>query len=381
MELTFKKEEIINQMKIVNMAVSNSPLPILSNLLISTTNDPLAGLLGSNTDGKIYIAATDLEIGIRVSVNGQVTDGGSITIPAKKFTAMVKEMQDSEIYLVTTPDDKINITCGSAKFKIAGLPADEFPPLIDDKDIHKKRYFVSMDAKALLTMIQQTSYAASREEIRHFLNGVHISFKPENTVNMAATDGKRLAVTTGITNDTIEKEKQGIIPIKAIERLKDMLISTAIVKICLDDNRIIFDMGDITLVSRLIEGEFPDYEKVIPVENGIRLTMDTQRLLSIVKRVGTMANPKTPGLTIETIGELLKVKASTPEYGEGYEETQIKKEGEDISIGLNANFLMDILKATDKDEVIFSMSDPLKPVLMKPVDNDGYVCVIMPIRL
>lgn len=381
MELTFKKEEIINQMKIVNMAVSNSPLPILSNLLISTTNDPLAGLLGSNTDGKIYIAATDLEIGIRVSVNGQVTDGGSITIPAKKFTAMVKEMQDSEIYLVTTPDDKINITCGSAKFKIAGLPADEFPPLIDDKDIHKKRYFVSMDAKALLTMIQQTSYAASREEIRHFLNGVHISFKPENTVNMAATDGKRLAVTTGITNDTIEKEKQGIIPIKAIERLKDMLISTAIVKICLDDNRIIFDMGDITLVSRLIEGEFPDYEKVIPVENGIRLTMDTQRLLSIVKRVGTMANPKTPGLTIETIGELLKVKASTPEYGEGYEETQIKKEGEDISIGLNANFLMDILKATDKDKVVFSMSDPLKPVLMKPVGNDGYVCVIMPMRL
>ena len=140
-------------------------------------------------------------------------------------------------------------------------------------------------------------------------------------------------------------------------------------------------MGDITLVSRLIEGEYPDYEKVIPVENGIRLTMDTQRLLSIVKRVGTMANPKTPGLTMETTGDVLKVKASTPEYGEGYEETQIKKEGNDISIGLNAQYLMDILKATDKDEVVFSMSDPLKPILMKPVGNDGYICVIMPMRL
>jgi len=379
MELTFRKEDMMAQIKIVNMAVSNSPLPILSNLLISTTNDPLAGLLGSTADGKIYLAATDLEIGIRVSVDGQVADGGSITIPAKKFAAMVKEMPDSEIHLVTLPEDKISITCGSAKFRIAGLPADEFPPLIDEKDNDKKRNFVSMDANALLMMIQQTSFAASREETRHFLNGVHISLK-EKQVKMAATDGKRLAVATAML-ETPSEEKQGIIPTKAVERLKDMLISTVIVKICLDNNRIIFDMGDITLVSRLIEGEYPDYEKVIPSENGIRLTMETQRLLSIVKRIGTMANPKTPGLMMEITGNVLKVKASTPEYGEGYEETSVKKEGNDINIGLNAQYLMDILKATDKDEVVFSMSDPLKPVLMKPVGNDGYVCVIMPMRL
>jgi DNA polymerase-3 subunit beta len=338
MELTFRKEDIVNQMKIVNMAVSNSPIPILSNLLISTTNDPLAGLLGSTADGKIYLAATDLEIGIRVSVDGQVTDGGSITIPAKKFAAMVKEMSDPEIHLVTTPDAKVSITCGSARFKIAGLPADEFPPLIDEKENDKKRNFVSMDANALLMMIQQTSFAASREETRHFLNGVHISLK-EKQVKMAATDGKRLAVATANLNDATTEKKQGIIPIKAVERLKEMLISTAVVKICLDSNRVIFDMGDITMVSRIIDGEYPDYERIIPVENGIRLTMDTQRLLSIVKRIGTMANPKTPGLTMETTGDVLKVKASTPEYGEGYEETQIKKEGDDISIGLSMHII------------------------------------------
>jgi len=380
MELTFRKEDMMAQMKIVNMAVSNSPLPILSNLLISTTHDPLAGLLGSTANGKIYLAATDLEIGIRVSVNGQVTDGGSITIPAKKFAAMVKEMPDSEIHLVTMPEDKISITCGSARFRIARLPADEFPPLIDEKDNDKKRNFISMDANALLMMIQQMSYAASKEETRYFLNGVHISLKPDKQVKMAAADGKRLAVATASLETTTE-EKQGVIPTKAVERLKDMLISTVIVKICLDNSRIIFDMGDITLVSRLIEGEYPDYEKVIPSENGIRLTMETQKLLSIVKRVGTMANPKTPGLMIETVGDVLKVKASTPEYGEGYEETQTKKEGDDISIGLNANFLMDVLKTTEKEEVILSISDSLKPVLMKSVGNDGYVCVIMPMRL
>ena len=380
MELTFRKEDIANQMKIVNMAIGGGPLPILSNLLISTTNDPLAGLLGSTADGKIYLAATDLEIGIRVSVDGQIADGGSITIPAKKFAAMVKEMSESNIHFITMPEDKVSIACGSARFRIAGLPADEFPPLIDEKDNDKKGSFVSMDASALLMMIHQTSYAASREETRHFLNGVHISLK-EKQVKMAATDGKRLAVTTASLNDTVAEEKQGIIPIKAVERLKDMLISSAVVKICLDDNRIIFDTGDTTLVSRLIEGEYPDYERVVPVENGIRLTMATQQLLSIIKRIGTMANPKTPGLTIEVTGDVLKVKASTPEYGEGYEETSVKKEGDDISIGLNAKYLMDILNATDKDEVVFSMSDPLKPILMKPVGNDGFVCVIMPMRL
>jgi len=296
------------------MAVNNTPIPILSNLLISTTSDPLSGLLGSAADGKIYLAATDLEIGIRVSVNGRVTDGGSITIPAKKFAAMVKEMPDSEIHFVTMPEDKVSVTCGSAKFRIAGLPADEFPPLIDEEN-DKKRNFVSMDANALLTMIQQTSFAASREETRHFLNGVHISLK-EKQVKMAATDGKRLAVATVNLDDAITEEKQGIIPIKAVERLKDMLLSSAVVRICLDNSRAIFDVGDATLVSRLIEGDYPDYERVIPVDNGIRLTMETEKLLSIVKRVGTMANPKTPGLMMETTGDVLKVKASTPEYGE-----------------------------------------------------------------
>jgi len=394
MELTFRKEDMMAQMKIVNMAVGNSPIPVLSNLLISTTYDPLAGLLGTGTDGKIYMAATDLEIGIRVSVNGQVADGGSITIPAKKFAAMVREIPDSaEIHLVTNADGKVNITSGSAKFRIAGLPADEFPPLIPDTETEKQKeltgsgensqklHFMSMDADKLLGMIRMTSFAVSREETRYFLNGVHVRFKPEKIVKMAATDGKRLAVVTESVHDAVEKERQGIIPIKTVERLRDMLISSSIVRICLDDNRIIFDVGDTTLVSRLIEGEYPDYEKVIPSENGIRLTMGTEKLLSIVKRVGTMANPKTPGLTMEATGDVLKVKASTPEYGEGYEETQIKKEGDDIAIGLNANFLMDILKASDREEVTLSMSNPLKPVLMKPVGNDGYVCVIMPMRL
>ena len=393
MELTFRKEDMMSQMKIVNMAVSNSPIPILSNLLISTTHDPLAGLLGSTADGKIYLAATDLEIGIRVSVNGQVTEGGSITIPAKKFAAIVKEITDSEIHIVTTSENKVNITCGPARFRLAGIPADDFPPLIpeadsgsqpnliDGKDNDKKRSFVSMDANTLLMMIQRTSFAASKEETRYFLNGVHISLKPNKQVKMAATDGKRLAVATASIEDAPLEEKQGIVPTKAVEHLKDMLISTAVVQICLDNSRIIFDMGDITLVSRLIEGEYPDYERVIPVDNGIKLTMDTERLLSVLRRIGTMVNHNLPGAKMEAIGDTLKVSSSTPEYGEANEEMLIKKEGEDIAVGLNVRYLMDVLKATDDESVIMEMSDPLKPIILRPAINNGHLSVIMPMHI
>jgi DNA polymerase-3 subunit beta len=160
-----------------------------------------------------------------------------------------------------------------------------------------------------------------------------------------------------------------------------MLISTAVVQICLDNSRIIFDMGDITLVSRLIEGEYPDYERVIPVDNGIKLTMDTERLLSVLRRIGTMVNHNLPGAKMEAIGDTLKVSSSTPEYGEANEEMLIKKEGEDIAVGLNVRYLMDVLKATDDESVIMEMSDPLKPIILRPAINNGHLSVIMPMHI
>jgi len=389
MKLMFRKEDILDTIRIVNMVADTGHAlpPILSHLLISTTDDPLSMLFGSAKDKGIYISATDMEIGIRASAEGQVISAGAVTIPAKKFVSLIKEMPESEIYLTTTADDDVNITCGHAKFRLSGLPADEFPPLIDRND--RKREFVPMSANALLTMIGQTSYAVLRDETRTFLNGVHMSLK-DKVIKMAATDGKRLAIAIAELETTTEP-KQGIIPIKAMDRLRDMLMSFANVRICLDTDRAIFDAGDISLVSRLIDGEYPDYERVIPSDNHIRLTMETEKLLSIVRRIGTMANPKMPGLMMEINGDMLKVSAKTAEYGEGYEETEIKKEGDDITIGLNAIYLSDALKAIHKDdihkddihkdEVMISMSDPLKPVLMKPVGNDGYICVIMPMRL
>jgi DNA polymerase-3 subunit beta len=245
-----------------------------------------------------------------------------------------------------------------------------------------------MDSEVLASMVQRTSFAVSRDEMRYFLNGVYLSLRNDDEedasgclVTMAATDGARLAVASSKAEGRSEEDGGVIIPIKAAAQLRSMLPRSDVVRIGIHDSRIAFDMGDIILVSRLIEGEYPDYERVIPERNSIKLTVDTQRLLSAAKRVATMADPKMPGVKMEAIGDILKMSSSTPEFGEAYEEMPIKKEGDDIGIGLNARYLMDALKAIQSEKVILGIDMPLKPVLVKPAVDNDCLHVLMPMRL
>ena len=402
MELIFGKEDVAEAMKAVSKAVGKSPIPILTNVLISAAYDPLPDLLKATqeTDNGIYLAATDLEIGIRASVPGQVIEGGAIALPAREFASIVRETSHKDMRLVTKPDGKARIECGSAQFRIAGLPADEFPSLIPASDSETQPELmgnakdkveppsISIDSGRLASMIGMTSFAASRDEMRHFLNGIHLSLRNDNEgsesgclVTMAATDGTRLAVATARAEGKAEEDRGVIIPIKAAAQLRNMLPGSDAVKISIHDSRIAFEAGDTILVSRLIEGEYPDYAKVIPEESGIKLTIDTQRLLSVCKRVATMANPKLPGVKIEATGEILKMSSSTPEYGEAYEEMQIRKEGDDVEVALNVRYLMDALRVIQTEEMIVGIEAPLKPMLIKPVCDNGYLYVLMPMKV
>jgi DNA polymerase-3 subunit beta len=236
-------------------------------------------------------------------------------------------------------------------------------------------------------MIQMTSFAVSRDEMRHFLNGINLSMEngDENgsrcLVNMAATDGTRLAVASCVVEDKAVKDKGAIIPIKAAAQLRSILSRSDQVRICLHDSLITFEIGNIILVSRLIEGEYPDYAKVVPAGKGIKLTMNTQRLFAASRRVVTMANPKLPGVKMEAMGDVLKMSSSTPEYGEAYEEMEIKKEGDDVEVALNVRYLMDALRVIQTEETTMEIEAPLKPVLIKPADGNGYLYVLMPMRL
>jgi DNA polymerase-3 subunit beta len=377
MELVFEREKLWEAMQIVgNVAASRNTLPILANVLIRAVDD------------QIQLAATDLEVGVRSVVHGQIVEPGSITIPAKKLADIVRELpsatdsgESAKVKLTTLANDRVEIDCENARFRIVGLTDEEFPPLPELGDD-----FFTLNSDVLRSMMQKTIFAVSTEETRHFLNGIYFCVTSDS-VKMVATDGKRLAVAIQERTEPVEQEIGVIIPTKAVSNILRTFADDEDVKIALLENQIAFATQDMTLISRLIEGEYPDYEAVMApaVSNEIKLVVDTEHLLSVVRRVSLLANPKTPSIRMESKDSELTVSASTPELGEAQEQMQAKIEGGSVEIAFNARFVMDVLRNIEAGEVLLKFRDSLSPVLVTPSEEDDhdhdYMCVVMPMRL
>ncbi|MGB9596597.1 MAG: DNA polymerase III subunit beta [Candidatus Poribacteria bacterium] len=373
MELIFDKEELWKGMQMAgNVAASRNTLPILSNVLLKTLGD------------RIHLAATDLEIGLKCLINGEIKEPGSITVPAKKISDIVRELpsvtdsnEPTKVRISTLSNDRVEIECERAKFRIVGLPDDEFPPLPEIGDD-----FLTISSWTLSQMIQKTIFAASTEETRHFLNGIYLHVNGD-IMKMVATDGKRLAVARHQLDEPLKQKIGIIIPIKTVNNITRIFTEDEVVKITLLENQVLFSTPNITLISRLIEGEYPDYEAVInPVlKNDIVLTARTEHLLSVIRRVSLLANPKTPSIRIESSNGELNVSASTPDLGEAQEQMQVKTEGGKIEIAFNAKYVMDVLRNVETEESVLKFRDSLSPVMIAPAESDDYLCVIMPMRL
>ncbi len=375
MELVFEREKLWEAMQIVgNVAASRNTLPILANVLIRAVDD------------QIQLAATDLEVGVKSIVQGQISEPGSITIPAKKLADIVRELPSStnsgesaKVRLTTQANDRVEINCENAKFRIVGLTDEEFPPLPELGDD-----FFTLSSDILRGMIQRTIFAISTEETRHFLNGIYFCVNSES-VKMVATDGKRLAVTIYQPTEPAEKEISVIIPTKAVNNILKTFTDDEGVKIALLENQIAFASQNMTLISRLIEGEYPDYKAVMSpaMNNKVKMVASTDNLLSVIRRVSLLANPKTPSIKMEFKEAELTVSASTPELGEAQEQMEVEVEGGSVEIAFNARYVMDVLRNIESDKVLFKFRDSLSPVLVMPSEEGGqdYMCVIMPMRL
>jgi DNA polymerase-3 subunit beta len=373
MEIIFNKEELWKTMQMVsNVAASRNTLPILSNVLVRTVGE------------KIQLAATDLEVGMRCVVDGEITTPGSITIPAKKLSDIVRELpsasdsgEPAKVKMTTLTNDRIEIDCENAKFRIVGLPDEEFPPLPEINDT-----FLAIGSDILCQMIQKTVFAASTEETRHFLNGIYLHVN-ESVMKMVATDGKRLAIASHQLMESVKQKIGIIIPIKTVNNILRTFTGNEEVKIALLENQVLFSTDNVALISRLIEGDYPDYEAVInPVlKNEITLTANTEHLLAVVRRVSLLSNPKTPSIRLESNNGMINISASTPELGEAQEQMQAKTEGGKIEIAFNAKFVMDVLRNVGTEDALLRFRDSLSPVLITPAEGNDYMCIIMPMRL
>lgn len=364
MKFNTTKDVLIKGIQEVQSAISSkSSLPILSNILVEATED------------NIVLTTTDLDIGItsKILVKPQIT--GAITIPAKKFSDIIKELPDNETISVSVKKNNlVNIECGKSIFKIMGLPKEEFPQLPEFKD----KDSLVLQQKKLKSMMRLTAFAISHDESRYVLNGVLFVIKP-TYIRLVATDGRRLAMVEDKIQLPKTLERKFIVPTKAVNELDKSLNEEGDVKIFFSENQIFFDMGKTRLVSRLIEGEFPNYEQVIPKEAKDKIITSKSMFLSAIKRAALFTNQDSAAVKMELTKDKVIISKSTPYLGEARVEIDVEYKGKDIAVGFNPNYLIDLLKNIDSEKIAFEVTDPDKPGVIRM--GAEYVYVVLPMQI
>jgi DNA polymerase III subunit beta len=368
MKLTISKEQLINGLQAVQNVVSTrTTLPILSNVLLRANENHLE------------LTATDLDVTIACTVEATVHKPGAVTLPVKRFSGIVRELASPAIELEVDEKNVCVISAGPSYFKINGLPAEEFPPL--PAFAEKKK--ISLPQDKLKSMLRKTSFASSTDETRFVLNGIFISLK-EHKITMVATDGRRLALVDEEIDLSDDSEGEFIVPSKAINELSRLLGSKGEAEIKFTDNQVALTLQDdkglnVLIISKLIEGNYPNYRQVIPGEVKQRITLAREELLHAVRRAEIMTSEKSNSVKLSFTSNNLAITANTPEIGEARESVAINYKGPDIAVAFNPTYLMDPLKNLDNDEIFLDLIDELSPGVIKV--NGPFLYVLMPMRM
>ncbi|MBL7151029.1 MAG: DNA polymerase III subunit beta [Candidatus Omnitrophica bacterium] len=362
MKIVVEKEILLNGIQTVqNIITAKSALPILLNILIETQQ------------GKLRLTATDLDVGINCVIPVDVQEAGAITVPAKRFSDIIKELPSENINLTTKKNNSVIIEAESCQFKIMGLARDEFPKLPEFKD----KEVVRLEQGVLKEILRLVSFAASMDETRYILNGILFKVS-KNNLTLVATDGKRLAIIEKRIHQEANKEVSIIVPIKTIHELNRNLKDEGDLSLMLGSNQVLFDMGDVIIISRLIEGEFPDYQQVIPPPSNNKIMINRSQFMLAVKRAALLSTPDYQAVKLEVFKNKLVVSKSTPDIGESREEVPVDYQGKEMVVGFNPNYLVDVLKNINQEEVGFELTDSEKPGVIRV---DGYVYIVLPMRL
>lgn len=359
--------------QVLNVVASRSTMPILGNVLIE------AG------DGQIELTTTNLDLGIRCHIKAEVEIPGGITLPVRKLATIVRELPQSEVFVESGENNQAKIASGGSLFKIMGIGTDEFPPL----PTFENRHVFELTQENVLSMLKSVSYGQSADENRYILNGVYFSFS-EDKLTLVATDGRRLALTAFETDVAAENGGNLILPAKTVAELERLLGKGEKLKIAFNDRQVAFEISidddgesgladQLYLVSKIVEGNYPNYRQVIPKETEHRVKIERELLLECVHRAALVTSDKSNSVKLKMSKNLLEISGSSSEYGESHESMAIAYDGPEVQVAFNPQFLMEPLKALTKDEVFFEFKDELSPGLFKTLDS--FICVIMPLRL
>ncbi len=379
MKIKISKQAFVNGLQqVLNVVGSRSSLPILGNVLLVAKANILE------------LTTTNLDMGIRCKVKAEVAQEGKITLPVKKLASIVKSLPHSEIDLECT-EQQAKLSSGRSKFRIMGMQDHEFPNL----PLFTQNEACVVEQKLLAKMLKQVSYSHSTDENRYLLNGVLFTFKTnenKTTLTLVATDGRRLSLCEEVVDGKVSSENaEFILPAKTVGELERLLQNTAPVKIYFNDKQVAFDLGlepsaidsglmdSIYLVSKKVEGRFPNYQQVIPKTTEHRVKIERELLLECIQRAALVASDENNVVKLKISDNLLEILASSPEYGEAHETMSIDYTGATVQVAFNPQFLTDPLRALNQDEIFFEFKDELSPGVFKTLEK--FLCVVMPLRL
>jgi DNA polymerase-3 subunit beta len=364
MEVILDRDAFLKGLQMVqNIVEPRQTLPILANVLLETE------------EGTVRLTATDLEVGARVSIPARVVGKGAITVSARKLAEIVKELPAAAVALRVGDNAGVSLKCGGITYKLVGMPPDDFPPVVPASP----GAWLTLDAKTLRDMLTQTSFAVSHDETRYALNGVLFAVSSKE-MRLVATDGHRLALSVRTVGD-VGRAITGIVPRKAITEITRVLGAGEEVQLGITENQFVLQMPNFVMTARLIEGQFPNYEAVIPKGHPGKLIIIRSALASALRRVSVMAEERNKPVKLVLAPAALRLSASSQDLGEAEETMDVDYAGEEFTIGFNSRYLLDALNPIEHEQVVLEFKDSLSPGVIKSAGEDGYCCVIMPMRI
>ena len=370
MEFTVRKFDLLHELTLIQGVVERkTTIPILANVLVKAEG------------GELRIAATDLEIGLKSVCVSKTTVPGTVTLPAKRLYEIVRALPDKEIKFKRGEANWVTITCASSRFRIAGLPQEDFPVLVEPKSI-----LARIPAPVLAKLIARTIFAISTEDSKFTLSGALLLLKP-GSITMVATDGHRLAhIEKSEALEEVSEEIKVIVPKKAMGELHRMISETADadkIGFARDDNHLFFDMGKRLLTSRLLTGQFPNYEAVLPRSNDRMFTINRDEIMAAVRRVAILSDERSRTVKLALTNGAIEVTASHSDLGEAHETIEVEYQKEDLQVGFNYQYLLDFLTTADEPEVSFEFKDSESAAQLRtqPPSEYNYRYVVMPMRI
>jgi DNA polymerase-3 subunit beta len=369
MKFSLSKSALLKELNLLQGVVEKkNTIPILSNILLETMGESL-----------ISLVATDLDVSLQTECTADVSHPGALVLQARRLFDIVRYLPDSEINFVKEDNDWVKISCGASEFKIVGQARDHFP-----STPKTNRTGLEIPAKLLHNLISRTIYAITQEESRYALNGA-LLFLVEGSLQMVATDGHRLALAAASLEQAPGDYQLKVnIPKKALnELLKLTAGSEDTLQFAEDDNHLFFKLGYRQLTSRMLSGQFPNYELVLPKNNDKTVPINAEKITQAIRRAALMADERSHAVKFELSSGRLNITSQSADVGEAKEVIPIDYSGEDMSIGFNAQYLLDFLGVVGTDEVAFDFKDEQSPALLKPRGDEqyDYRYVVMPMRL